>query len=156
MHLCRLAATQPSAKGLTVPCPDSGPIDYEAPQEDQKALAVDWKQFRLRVLSCHPSVAFRCLNRAPLVAALPIFGRGSLTSGCVRPTTQKAADSEFRLSFWDFCFLFFPLMVRFPHITATGTVFALKGTESCTMLVEECGGGDLVWRNWLHQGKIRS
>lgn len=27
--------------------------------------------------------------------------------------------------------------------------------QSFTILVEECGGGDLVWKNWLHQGKIR-
>lgn len=94
--------------------------------------------------------------RSPLVAALPMVGRGSLTPGRFRPAAQKAADSEFCLSFWDFCFVFFPLVVQFPHITSTGTVFASKGTESFTILVEECGGGDLVWRNWLQQGKIRS
>lgn len=78
------------------------------------------------------------------MVAVPVVGRGSLSLGCVRPTTLKVADSEFCFSFWDFCFVFFPLVVQFPHVTATGTVFASKGTESFTILVEECGGGDLV------------
>lgn len=125
-NACQLQHS-PGPKGLKVPCPDSGPIDCEAAQADQKALAMGWEQCRPRALSCHPRSALCGLNIAPLVVAVPVVGRGWLTLGWVRPTTQKAADSEFCLSFWDFCFVFFPLVVQFPHITATGTVFASKG-----------------------------
>jgi len=90
------------------------------------------------------------------MAAAPVVGRGSLPLGWARPTTQKAADSGFCFSFWDFCFVFFPLVVQFSPLTAIGTVFASKGTVLCIFLEKECGEGDLVWGNWLNQGKIRS
>lgn len=49
------------------------------------------------------------------MAAAPVAGRGSLPLGWARPTTQKAADSGFCFSFWDFCFVLFsfPLWYSF-------------------------------------------
>lgn len=69
------------------------------------------------------------LKYSPSFVAAPAAGRRSLTLGCIWPVPQSCWQWILFFLLWVlFCFVFFLLVLQFPHITTTGTAFAAKGT----------------------------
>lgn len=152
MQWCTLASAQPRtfSWGCLAQTVD---LDVIKPLETTKKLwAMYWKQLGLRVLSCHPTPS--CLHAAPLVCCSCSW-KGVTNTGLYWACSSELLTSV-NSGFPSGIFVLFSFSSCCSFLMLQQLALPLHQKEQFfTVLVEECGGGDLVWRNWLHQGKIR-